>query len=153
MAFTQHASTGLQLSKNIKKIELGSDTAGTASEIITINAHSMHSPVFGYESIHGKTADSDIGSAVGSNVTLSFVWVGLGDPADWVAIDELINGESHVEYIKIKYDDGREKVITSGVAGSPTMYFKISESDDGDAVKEVRFEGAFRGAYISQSAT
>lgn len=153
MAFTQYTGSGLQLLKSIKTIELGSDTAGTASEIITLSSKSMHSPVFGYESIHGKTADSEIGPAVGSNVTLNFSWVGLGATGDWTAIDELINGTSVVEYIKLTYQDGRTKTITSGVADSPAMYFKINESDDGDTVKEVRFEGMFKGAYVTQSAS
>ena len=153
MAFTQNTMSGTATRNKIVQLEFASDTAGTATEVITFPAQSFHSANLEIESLHSLVADNEFGAALGQNIKLNFTIIGLGAVADWTSVDELLNGTDSISYARLTYDDGRTKTLASGDDARSIFYFKSVESDDGENVKEIRIEAMRQTAYVTTSAS
>ena len=152
MAFTQNSQSGLTIAKEIIKIEISTVTGGS-TEVITFDADSMLAPVMTKESLTTPNAHSEVGQQIGTKIMVDFSVIGLGETADWTAINELKAQANTAAYVKFTYRDGQTEVIDSGATGSAIMYFNVTQSNDGDGVIEQRVHGERTIANLDASVS
>ncbi len=136
--YTQNTVSGNTIQKQIVKIEISTVTGG-ATEVITLDAHSMLAPILQKIAITTPNAHSEVGQQVGITLMLDFIAIGTGDVTDWTSFNELKDSDNIAAYLKVTFVGGQTEVFDSGATGGAIIYINGTQSNDGDGVLEYRF--------------
>lgn len=150
MAYTSNTQSNNPIAREIVKIELSTVTGG-ATEKLTFVAASMRDPQYFEEPQTTAVADSDVGTQIGKYINLTFNVIGLGETADWTALNELRAVANVCAYVKITYRDGESETLDSGETGRAIMYFNVGQTNANDGLVEVPVVGRRSIANASKS--
>lgn len=133
MGFTAHIQSTTTIAKEIKRLTFSTVTGG-ASETIVFPAGSLIDPVLSQEAITTANAHSAVGQQTGMTLMLDFGVLGLGETADWTALNELKSQSNVIAYVKIEFRDGPSDVWDSGTTGEAIIYLNEGLTNGGDTL-------------------